>query len=554
VHALLAARIDRLAERDKDVLQTAAVIGREFDEPTLAAVVEQDAPQLREALQTLKDTEFVYERSLYPVAEYLFKHPLTQEVAIASQLQERRRRLHAAVARVVEAAHAHDLERQAALLAHHWEEAADFAQAVRWHRRAAEWAGLSDPVEGLRHWQKVRTLGHALPDKHSKEACLRACRTILAAGSWRLGMSEDDVRAVLDEGRALARDLGRPAAVANLLPGVAAQLGVIGRAEAALAVAQEAAALVDDTLGPAEIIAVDVGTSYWGLTAGRIPDALAVLDRMVERTGGDPQLGREIVGFSPLVWAEGVAAIALAQAGRFKEYGPREARAIRQAREHALQENLGWVLGMRSTAAYLQRATSAAAIADMLRSASEAVEIADAVGSRYSQIAASSNLATASFLSGDYAACEERLVECLASARESGTGLDWHGQMLAMLADARLAGGNAEGAIAAAREGISVADAGGAWFQSAQARAALVDALVQTGAPDHAIARVIDEARELVRKSGGNSLLPRLREAEARLARDDVATLIAGLHEAAAMYRAMGAPDPADRLMRELDA
>jgi hypothetical protein len=125
VPALLAARIDRLAQRDKDVLQTAAVIGREFDEPTLAAVVEQDAPQLREALQTLKDTEFVYEQSLYPVAEYLFKHPLTQEVALASQLQERRKRLHAAVARVIEAAHAHDLDQQAALLAHHWEQAGE---------------------------------------------------------------------------------------------------------------------------------------------------------------------------------------------------------------------------------------------------------------------------------------------------------------------------------------------------------------------------------------------------------------------------------------------
>src|SRR6185436_12325134 len=120
VHALLAARIDRLAEREKDVLQTAAVIGREFDEPTLAAVVEQDAPQLRDALQKLKDTEFVYEQSLYPVVEYLFKHPLTQEVALASQLGERRKRLHAAVARVIEAAHVDKLEAQAALLAHHW--------------------------------------------------------------------------------------------------------------------------------------------------------------------------------------------------------------------------------------------------------------------------------------------------------------------------------------------------------------------------------------------------------------------------------------------------
>src|SRR5205823_5617775 len=162
-------------------------------------------------------------------------------------------------------------------------------------------------------------------------------------------MSEDDVRAVLDQGRVLARELGRPAAVANLLPGVGAQLGVVGRVQEALEVAQEAAALVDDTLGPAEIIAIEVATSYWGLTAGRIPESRGVFDRIVKRTGGDPHVGRDIVAFSPLVWAEQVGAIALAQSGRFDEYRPRVARAIRLAREHALQENLGWALGMQSS-------------------------------------------------------------------------------------------------------------------------------------------------------------------------------------------------------------
>ena len=39
VQALLAARIDRLAEREKHVLQTAAVIGKEFAEPILQRVV-----------------------------------------------------------------------------------------------------------------------------------------------------------------------------------------------------------------------------------------------------------------------------------------------------------------------------------------------------------------------------------------------------------------------------------------------------------------------------------------------------------------------------------
>ena len=96
-----------------------------------------------------------------------------------------------------------------------------------------------------------------------------------------------------------------------------------------------------------------------------------------------------------------------------------------------------------------------------------------------------------------------------------------------MFADACLARGDAEAAIAKAREGIAVADAGGAWFQAALARAVLVDALVRAGAPEHEVAAVITEARELVRKSGGNSLLPRLREAEARLAGRNDRTILA---------------------------
>jgi hypothetical protein len=51
----------------------------------------------------------------------------------------------------------------------------------------------------------------------------------------------------------------------------------------------------------------------------------------------------------------------------------------------------------------------------------------------------------------------------------------------------------------------------------------------------------------------GNSLLPRLPEAQARLAgRDNRVLLEAGLREAEKMHRAMGAPDPADRLAKEL--
>jgi class 3 adenylate cyclase/tetratricopeptide (TPR) repeat protein len=553
VHALLAARIDRLAEREKDVLQTAAVIGREFDEPTLAAVVEQDAPQLREALQTLKDTEFVYEQSLYPVAEYLFKHPLTQEVALASQLQERRRKLHAAVARVIEAAHAHDLDQQAALLAHHWEEAADLGQAVRWHRRAAEWAGASDPIEGMRHWRKVRELGGSLQDPDVKESRLLACRFILASGTWRFGMSEDEMHGLLDEGRALAQELDRPAATAAMLVGVAAHLGVHGRAEAALEVAEEASGMIRDGMALSEMVAIETGRAYWLMIAGRLPQALAAFDRIIECSAGDPHVGRAVIGYSPLIWAETLAAWALAMMGRFDECWPRAERAIRIAREHRTPENLGWALGVLAQEAHLAGGTSRLPVADLCRACVEGLEIAEAVGSRYSQIIASYSLAIAHFLNGDSGTSEERFADALGQARAAGTALDSQAYNLAVFADASRARGDAEAAIARAREGIEVADAGGARFQAALARTALADALIYQGAPEQEVAPVIAAARELARMSGADSLLPRLRTAEARLAgRNDRAVLAAGLREAEAMYRTMGAPDPAERLAEEI--
>ena len=125
VHSTLSARIDRLPEREKHVLQAASVIGEQFTEPILEAVAELPKPDLAGALDAVKGAEFIYEVSLYPVAEYAFKHPLTREVALHTLLQERRRRIHASVASAIEEASREKLDESAALIAHHWEEADD---------------------------------------------------------------------------------------------------------------------------------------------------------------------------------------------------------------------------------------------------------------------------------------------------------------------------------------------------------------------------------------------------------------------------------------------
>ena len=138
VQALLASRIDRLNEVAKNVLQAAAVIGKQFDEPLLREASGVAAPrELDAALADLEDLDFIRPAGFSPHPEYAFKHPLMADVAYRSQLAERRGALHAAVAAALEKLHGDRLGEYASLIAHHWEASGRRFEAARWKRRAA---------------------------------------------------------------------------------------------------------------------------------------------------------------------------------------------------------------------------------------------------------------------------------------------------------------------------------------------------------------------------------------------------------------------------------
>ena len=214
VQAVLAARIDRLAEREKTVVQTAAVIGQEFGEGLLGRVTGLPEPDLTAALRALVAAEFLYASALFPETEYTFTHPLTQEVAYGSQLAERRARVHAAIGAVMEQTDTERLDEHAALLAHHWEGAGDALRAARWHRRAATWLRRGDLAEARRHLDRVRALVAGLPDSPERaELGVMASVQLLDVGS-RLGLPEDEARALFEQGRTVAA--GDPRALAAL--------------------------------------------------------------------------------------------------------------------------------------------------------------------------------------------------------------------------------------------------------------------------------------------------------------------------------------------------
>jgi len=90
VQGVLASRIDRLPPEEKALLQTLAVIGKEFSLNLLQQVAERPGDELQHRLAHLQAAEFIYEQPAFPEVEYTFKHALTQEVAYTSLLQERR--------------------------------------------------------------------------------------------------------------------------------------------------------------------------------------------------------------------------------------------------------------------------------------------------------------------------------------------------------------------------------------------------------------------------------------------------------------------------------
>ena len=137
VQAVLAARIDRLPLEEKQLLQSAAVIGKDVPFSLLQAITELSDEELRRGLTHLQAAEFLYETSLFPDLEYTFKHALTHEVAYGSLLHERQRALHARIVEAIETLYSDRLIEQVERLAHHaargevWGKAADLSPAGR---------------------------------------------------------------------------------------------------------------------------------------------------------------------------------------------------------------------------------------------------------------------------------------------------------------------------------------------------------------------------------------------------------------------------------------
>jgi len=131
---LILTRFDRLDPVQRGVLQTAAVIGRQFDASILNDVMQYgEGIPLHQVLSSLIDKAFIFELPEGGENAFLFRHVLTSDAVYRTLLRRDRNRLHGLVANTIEQVYADRLESQVEVLAGHYLRSIHLDKALHYH-------------------------------------------------------------------------------------------------------------------------------------------------------------------------------------------------------------------------------------------------------------------------------------------------------------------------------------------------------------------------------------------------------------------------------------
>ncbi len=207
IQGIIAARMDRLEESLKRIMQVAAVIGREFAFRLLETITEMKE-NLKSGLVNLQGLEFIYEKSLFPDLEYIFRHALVQEVAYNSLLIQRRKEIHEKIGRAIEQLYPARLEEFCEMLAYHYAKSGNPAKAYAYLKKSAEKAVRNDAVvEAVRFYREAMEVLCQLPSIEENQREQIGLVLSMQIPWGRIGYSEDYLP-LLQKAEALAEELG----------------------------------------------------------------------------------------------------------------------------------------------------------------------------------------------------------------------------------------------------------------------------------------------------------------------------------------------------------
>jgi class 3 adenylate cyclase/tetratricopeptide (TPR) repeat protein len=527
VHALLAARIDRLPDDSKSLLQTAAVIGQQFKPAQLARLAEIEHAACEPQLSLLEDSGFVHQREGAGGAEYAFCHPLMQEVAYHGQLESRRAQAHARLAAQLEAQHplngpASDV---ALRIAHHWQRAGEWAKASAWNMQAARWAGGREMRTGAEHSRLAVSNADRAPLTPEVLRLRIAARSMLIRNSQFSDISVEDIDRVYAEGTRMAQECGDIACVAELMLSFANEQLHRGDADAAAQLAGDAVGLcIKHGLQPL-IGRMRMAILLTHNAAGRLREGVQLVDAAgvdwrTRPVDEDNFMSRGFYG-SMLSWL-----------GRLTEAQPNLEAAIAYADSagrtaswmHAFLVELAWFSGDYGRA---------------LPAGRQALQRAEEFGSPFFTALAARSLGRALNLHGRHAEAVPILERVLPLAAPGGLAHQVEANLLATLAEAYMGLGRLEQAHEMATAAVASAQRSHSRVWEIYAWLAFLS-LPQTGPWVARVPEGLKRCTDLIARSGAVGFTPWLHLAQARWAAS-AQDRVAQLHQARDRFAAQGA-------------
>lgn len=231
VHMILTARLDRLPQPVKEVVQTAAVLGQTFDLRVLTQMWSGSQAQIAEYMALAEQAEIW---SAGSVTQYRFRHALLRDTAYTMQLRAQQRALHHRAAAAIVEIYPQELAAHYAELVYHYRQSEDQANERRYTQLAGEHAAAQyENEEAAAYFSRALALT-STSDWAARYALLLQRESVYNLLGQRPAQAQD-----LTELHMLAEAQQDERALQEILLRQAYYLRVIGDYEAALEVIQE---------------------------------------------------------------------------------------------------------------------------------------------------------------------------------------------------------------------------------------------------------------------------------------------------------------------------
>jgi class 3 adenylate cyclase/tetratricopeptide (TPR) repeat protein len=479
VQAVVAARIDRLEEGAKQVLEMASVVGREISISILDFITGLDASELSESIQQLRQAELLYDVPPFERRLLAFRHPLIQEVAYRSLLLERRRKVHAGVAQAIESLFKEQADERASLLAYHLEQAGENIKAAQQNMRAAFWVGANDPSQALRSWKKVRELLLDQPKSPPTDFLkMAACGQIVNFG-WREGMSAADTLIYFEEAKELARALGDMRSNVLIHAAYGRILANGGSADEYVKKIREARAIADEGDDPSVQITLKAVLCHALWLSGDLREALQMNVEAMNRAHEIIKFDRQTLGFDIEIWLTALRGRILVMLNRLEEARPFLDRVL-----HLDSSQVDHVHHVMPSMAYVDIAWVQGNIGLAQEHADRAFSIAMRSGNPYLRVYAQACRGFSHIIAGRLDSAVEDLSDALSFARSRKAGLENEARILADLANAHRLKGDSETALSTVDQAIAVATERHARIPECLARIIRADLLLRSASDD----------------------------------------------------------------------